>query len=118
MIPRLSESEKPPSAIVVDGSLGHEHIFVRSRRSTYWPIREANDQRLVNVLIMNQHDNLSQTLGFFGLIKQVQLTLLHCLIVFGFRRYSPLKKIGRCLKNSNMLSAQIMLRLLAGVAEY
>ena len=29
-----------------------------------------------------------------------------------------LKKIGRCLKNENILSAQIMLRLLAGVAEY
>ena len=28
------------------------------------------------------------------------------------------KQIGRCLKNENMLSAQIMLRLLAGVAEY
>ena len=42
---------------------------------------------------MNQHDNLSQTLFVFGLIKQVQLTLLHCLIVFGFRRYSPLTGI-------------------------
>ena len=58
--------------------------------NTNWPIREANDQRLVKVLIMNQHDNLSQTLFVFGLIKQVQLTLLHCLIVFGFSRYSPL----------------------------
>ena len=31
---------------------------------------------------------------------------------------SSVKKNGRCLKNENMLSAQIMLRLLAGVAEY
>ena len=31
---------------------------------------------------------------------------------------AKLKKIGRCLKNENILSAQIMLRLLAGVAEY
>ena len=29
MIPRLSESEKPPSAIVVDGSLGHRDIRTR-----------------------------------------------------------------------------------------
>ena len=28
------------------------------------------------------------------------------------------KKIGRCLKNENMLSVQIMLRLIVGVAEY
>ena len=63
--------------------------------NTNWPIREANDQRLVKVLIMNQHDNLSQTLFVFGLIKQVQLTLLHCLIVFGFSRYSPLTRFNK-----------------------
>ena len=66
-----------------------------TRRLSNWPIREANDQRLVKVLIKNQHDNLSQTLFIFGLIKQGQLTLLHCLIVFGFRRYSPLTGHGR-----------------------
>ena len=64
--------------------------------NTNWPIREANDQRLIKVLIKNQHDNLSQTLFIFGLIKQGQLTLLHCLIVFGFRRYSPLRQNQQC----------------------
>ena len=39
---------------------------------------------------MTEHDTLSQTLYIFGLIKYVQLTLLHCLIVCEFRRYSPL----------------------------
>ena len=29
-----------------------------------------------------------------------------------------LTKIGRCLKNENMSSVQIMLRLIVGVAEY
>ena len=58
VIPHLSESEKLPSAIVVDG-----------------------DQRPVKVLIMNEHDNLSRTLFMFGSIKYVQLTLLCSLIV-------------------------------------
>ena len=44
---------------------------------------------------MTEHDNLSQTLFIFGLIKYVQLTLLHCLIVSEFRRYSPLTKVIR-----------------------
>ena len=44
---------------------------------------------------MTEHDNLSQTLFIFGLIKYVQLTLLHCLIVSEFRRYSPLTVFGQ-----------------------
>ena len=43
---------------------------------------------------MTEHDNLSQTLFIFGLIKYVQLTLLHCIIVSEFRRYSPLSTEG------------------------
>ena len=45
---------------------------------------------------MTEHDNLSQTLFIFGLIKYVQLTLLHCLIVSEFRRYSPLREVTVC----------------------
>ena len=69
-------------------AVGHGHIFMRaSGENRNWPIRRL----VTNALIMTEHDNLSQTLFIFGLIKYVQLTLLHCLIVSEFRRYSPLR---------------------------
>ena len=57
---------------------------------------------------MTEHDNLSQTLFIVGLIKYVQLTLLHCLIVSEFRRYSPLTRTRKVIRDSVQSSAGLL----------